>query len=260
MQMKRCVVGLLLLLLFSATAYAGDLPEAITTRESCDVFLGTVTAANGQDCTIEVEQALFHNYDVATVTLPAFVYYGGAEGDNMPRPGDLCAVAAEYIDGQWQVFEPSAPMAAKSDSLAPETLTLENPKNMAFITRMNEYINEGVYSAANRKEAIAQKMPYTGDSIEPEAASSAAQSIAIRLEESAEKQADAQIREIARNTEIAAVPPIAVEPKPKGKIPGYIRYPLLFFGAMGISYFLTNGSRRQRRRDCPCKDELDSDN
>lgn len=161
--MKKKICFIILTVCFSMlcaiNVLAGDTPESIVTDEKTDVIIGTITKIDDKKTTIEISKAMFETIDSKEIELDNFKYLSGIEENQTPAVGDYCAVAVVREKEGFSIFER---LCARADSLDAETLKLA--EGFAFTSRMNEYINNGNYSKANRIEAISKLDPSELDS------------------------------------------------------------------------------------------------
>lgn len=142
------IMVLLIMLLPESKVFAGDIPESALTYAT-NALLGTVEETEDAKVTLKVSEVLFGDFKGDTIEIVDFKYLEGAGNFTKPEVGDECAVV---VDADNKIYEY---LCAKADSLDRKTLNLKS--SAPFIVRMNNYINNGWYSNANRdriKKAI----------------------------------------------------------------------------------------------------------
>ena len=156
--MKKMFLPIVItLLILSATAFAGDLPESVMMENNVDVIIGTITYIDKNVATIQVSKSFFEIATDTTIQVEDFEYLIGSGPLGTaelitPSAGDFCAVAIIPQDENLFVY---GSLCAKSDSLDTKTLKLEGGNE--FIGRMNEYINTDHYSKEARDAFFANK-------------------------------------------------------------------------------------------------------
>ncbi|MDD3654364.1 MAG: hypothetical protein PHO01_09300 [Desulfotomaculaceae bacterium] len=136
--MKKIVLTIAALLIFTAAVYAGDIPEGLIANDSAKIFTATVIDVNSEAVTLKVIRKIKGEVtEDEILSLPYFEF----NWNTKVNTNDSCVIAA--IDGKpYYRF--------KTTSTDPKALKLIN-HSLGMDERFEQYINDGTYERAEYK-------------------------------------------------------------------------------------------------------------
>lgn len=139
---KISILIVMLLIAFSTTVFAGDIPEAIMMGDQQALFIGKITDINTDTITIVPSTIMMGSINYSEVKVKKFNRYYGV--NDVPKTNDFVVAVLldeNTIDETW-IF--------KCSSENYKTLKLIS-KQYDMVTRYESYINEGKYFEAQKK-------------------------------------------------------------------------------------------------------------
>ncbi|OPX85880.1 MAG: hypothetical protein A4E53_03359 [Pelotomaculum sp. PtaB.Bin104] len=137
LEFLKKIVLTIALLIFAATAYAGDIPEGLITNDSAKIFTATVTDINSEAVTLKVIRKIKGEVtEDEILSLPYFEFNWNTKANT----DDSCVITA--IDGK-------SYYSFKTTSTDPKALKLLY--HLSMDERFEQYINDGTYERAEYK-------------------------------------------------------------------------------------------------------------
>lgn len=147
--MKKMIVIVLFILIFTVPAYAGDEPERLLSDDNAKIFAATIMNVSRETIDVKVNRKI--KGDLAEnniLTLPRFEY--DSKKNTEPTVGDSCLIT--MINNEIMITMQTTSTDAKTLKFLNHTTNIGmNMEGLSVYERLEKYVNDGSYEAAEQK-------------------------------------------------------------------------------------------------------------